>query len=213
MRTPDFWASRSHKCPITGTLLIYQNRADTTSVLIVGNAAKLTFHSPELWVYMLGLSTLLVIALRRVRARQAPLEDEVYMKNVAIEHVQSGVAWVRSDGSVRSINQSMATTLSAAPRELVGTDWYELFARQDHARLKEAFSQMLLLGKATLDVHGRRRDGTFAGLELLMVAIHDHKMRFVGHHCLVVDRTREKVLEGQIDALKKELNHPTSAAK
>ena len=181
--------------------------------MILAGPNKLTFHSPELWVYLLGLSVLLYIALRRVMAQQTPLKDEVYMKNVAIEFVQSGVAWVRADGTVRSVNQSLATTLSAAPRELVGREWYELFAQQDREKLKEAFSQMLLLGKATIEVHGRRMDGTYAGLELMMVAIHDHKMRFVGHHCLVVDRTREKVLEAQIAELTKSLDRQPSAAQ
>ena len=60
----------------------------------------MTFRSPELWFYLLGLSVLLVIALRRVLARQAPLSDELYSKTVAIEHVQSGVAWIRADGSM-----------------------------------------------------------------------------------------------------------------
>jgi PAS domain S-box-containing protein len=152
-------------------------------------------------VYLLGLAILLYIALRRVKAQQAPLQDEVYMKKVAVEYVQSGVAWIRADGSVGSTNQAMATALRAAQRELVGKDWYELFSSQDRERLKEAYSQMLLFGKATIDVLGRRMDGTYAGLELLMVAIHDHKMRFVGHHCLVADRSREKVLERQLEEL------------
>jgi PAS domain S-box-containing protein len=181
-------------------------------VLIVANTGKLTFQSPELWVYLLGLTVLLGIALRRVLAQQNPLKDEVYMKNVAIEYVQSGVAWIRADGTVRSINQSLADTLGALPRELIKLEWYELFAAQDHAQLKEAFSQMLLIGKTTLQVHGKRMDGTYAGLELLMVAIHDHKMRFVGHHCLVVDRTRERVLEAQIAGLKQSVLRPQSAA-
>ena len=181
--------------------------------MIIETADKLTFRSPELWVYMLGLSTLLYIALRRVRALQAPLEDEVYMKNVAIEYVQSGVAWIRSDGTVGSLNQSMATTLSAVPRELLGKEWYELFASQDREKLKETFSQMLLLGKATVEVHGRRMDGTYAGLELLMVAIHDHKMRFIGHHCLVADRTRERLLEGRLAELGRNIHGQPVAAK
>ena len=181
-------------------------------MLIVANAGKLSFQSPELWVYLLGLTVLLGIALRRVLAQQNPLKDEVYMKNVAIEYVQSGVAWIRADGTVRSINQSLADTLGALPRELIKLEWYELFAAQDHTQLKEAFSQMLLIGKTTLQVHGKRMDGTYAGLELLMVAIHDHKMRFVGHHCLVVDRTRERVLEAQIAELKQSVSRQPSAA-
>lgn len=175
--------------------------ADKSNAVILETADKLTIRSPELWVYMLGLSTLLYIALRRVKAQQAPLLDEVYMKNVAIEYVQSGVAWIRSDGTVGSINQSFANVLSAVPRELIGKDWYALFASHDHERLKEAYSQMLLVGKAEVNVRGRRIDGVCAALELLLVAIHDHRMRFVGHHCLVADRSREKALEQQIEEL------------
>jgi len=162
---------------------------------------------------LLGLSVLLVIALRRVLALQNPLKDEVYMRTVAIEHVQSGVAWVRADGKIRSINAAFANTLGGDPKSLTGRDWYELFAQQDRDRIQEAFSQMLLLGRATLEAYGRRMDGTHCGLEVLMVAIHDHKMRFVGHHCLVVDRTREKVLEAQVEELTKSLEPRSSAVR
>jgi PAS domain-containing protein len=153
------------------------------------------------------------IALRRVLKAQTPLKDEVFMKKVAIEHVQSGVAWIRADGMVGSINQSFADTLSAVPRELVAREWYDLFAAQDHERLKEAYSKMLLVGKATLEVEGRRMDGKHVGLDLLMVAIHNHKMRFVGHHCLVVDRTRERMLEAQVAELSRNTRSKSSAAR
>ncbi len=185
----------------------------TAAILFLASSDKLTLRSPELWVYLLGLSVLLVIALRRVMAQQNPLKDEVYMKTVAIEHVQSGVAWVRADGTIRSINNSFAGTLSAEPKQVIGREWYELFAQQDRNKIEQAFSQMLLLGKANLDVHGRRMDGSYSGLEMLMVAIHDHKMRFVGHHCLVVDRTREKVLEAQLEELMQSAQPNSSAAR
>lgn len=171
------------------------------AILFLAGSSKLTLHSPELWVYLLGLTVLLAIALRRVMAQQNPLKDEVYMKTVAVEHVQSGVAWVRGDGTIRSINACFAGMLGEEPDKLMGRDWYELFAQQDRTKIEEAFSQMLLLGKADLEVHGRRLDGSHSSLEVLMVAIHDHKMRFVGHHCLAVDRTREKVLETQLEEL------------
>jgi hypothetical protein len=61
-------------------------------MLLNSSSSKLTFQSPELWVYLLGLTVLLVIALRRVVAQQNPLKDEVYTSTVAIEHIQSGVA-------------------------------------------------------------------------------------------------------------------------
>ena len=163
--------------------------------------SHLNFHGPQLWLYLLALVTFLTIALRRVLRRQIPLSDELHVKKVAIEHVHSGIAWVRQDGAIGSINASFAATLNAVPRELVGRDWYEIFSQQDRARMKEAYSQMLLVGKANLEVHAKRTDGTYAGLEVLLVAQHDHKSRFIGHHCLAADRTRERLLEEQIREL------------
>jgi PAS domain S-box-containing protein len=161
----------------------------------------MSIRSPQLWLYLLGVVMFLTIVLRRVLQRQKPLSDELHAKSVAIEHVQSGVAWVRQDGSIGSINASLAATLGALQRELLGRDWYEVFAQEDRARLEEAYSQMLLLGKANLEVHARRTDGTSAGLDILLLAQHDHKSRFVGHHCLVADRTRERQLEDQLREL------------
>ena len=183
----------------------------TLALFLISGSSKLTFQSPELWVYLLGLTVLLVIALRRVRAQQIPLKDEVYARTVAIEHVQSGVAWIRADGKIRSINASFASTSGGDQKTLTGRDWYELFAPQDRNRIQEAYTQMLLVGRATLEAHGRRLDGGQSGLEVLMVAIHDHKMRFVGHHCLVVDRTREKMLEAQVAKLTKSLEPQAGA--
>jgi PAS domain S-box-containing protein len=183
------------------------------ALLLISSSSKLTFQSPELWVYLLGLTVLLVIALRRVVAQQNPLKDEVYTRTVAIEHIQSGVAWIRADGKIRSINASFALALGAEPKKLTGLNWYELFVQQDRDLIQEAYSQMLLLGRATLDAHGRRVDGGQSVLEVLMVAIHDHKMRFVGHHCLVVDRTREKMLEAAVDELSKRLEQRASAVR
>ena len=185
----------------------------TLALFLISSSSKLTFQSPELWVYLLGLSVLLVIALRRVKAQQNPLKDEVYTTTVAIEHIQSGVAWIRANGRIRSINASFASALGAEPKKLTGRDWYELFAQQDRDKMQEAYSQMLLLGRAELDAHGRRLDGGQSRLEVLIVAIHDHKMRFVGHHCLVVDRTRERMLEAAVDELTKRLDQRASAVR
>ena len=185
----------------------------TAAFLLLADSGKLSFRSPELWVYLLGLSVLLVVALRRVVASQDPLKDEVYRRTVAVEHVQSGVIWVNSDGKVSSVNASFATTLGGDPKNICGRDWYDIFAPRDRSKMGEAYSQMLLLGKANVEAHGRRLDGSYSALEVLMVAIHDHKMRFMGHHCLILDRTRERVLEAQLAELTKKLALPSNAGR
>jgi len=181
--------------------------------LLLESAGKLTFRSPELWVYLLGLSVLLLVALRRVLANQDPLKDEVYRRTVAVEHVQSGVIWVASNGKISSVNASFATTFGGEPKTICGHDWLEIFAPRDRSKMEEAYSQMLLLGKANVEVHGRRLDGSYSALEVLMVAIHDHQMRFIGHHCLILDRTRERVLEAQLEKLTRKLEFHGSAAR
>src|SRR5579871_1708885 len=138
-----------------------------------------------LWLCLLAVVTILTIVLRRVLHRQTPLNDELYSKNVAIEHVQTGVAWIRRDGTFGSANQSFAKTLNTAERDLLGREWFKMFPPEEHARVKDAFAQTLLAGVTTFDVRGSRPDGSLIWLNVRLVAVHDHKMRFVGHHCLV----------------------------
>ena len=157
-----------------------------------------------LWLYLLGAVTVLTIALRRVMRRQAPLSDELYSTKVAFDHLQSGVAWVRGDGTLGTVNSSLAATLSVDPEGLVGRDWLTMFPKQEQERVKEAYSQMLLSGKTQFDTYGQRADGTYAWVNVLLVAVHDHNMRFVGHHCLVLDSTHTKILEDRIKELERD---------
>src|SRR5580700_2358741 len=60
----------------------------------------------KLWLILLAVAVGLGIALRRVLRRQSPLNDELYSQQVAVAHVQSGVAWVRADLTFGSVNQS-----------------------------------------------------------------------------------------------------------
>jgi len=150
------------------------------------------------WLYLLGIATFLTIALRRVLKRQKPLDDELYAKTVAIDHVQSGVAWVRADGTFGSVNQSFARTFNLAPRELAGKEWYKMFPAESHAQVHNHYSQMLLIGTVVFDAPGQRVDGSRLWLNVRLVGVHDHHMRFVGHHCLVEDRTRVRDLEQRL---------------
>ena len=159
------------------------------------------------WLYLLGAVTVLSIALRRVLQRQNPLADEVYSTKVAFDHLQSGVAWVRADGVLSAVNSSLATSLSANPKTLVGRKWLEIFPKEERNRVEEFYSQMLLSGITQFDTYGRRADGTYAWLNVMLVAVHDHKMRFVGHHCLVLDSTHTRLLEEKLREVG-ELVHP-----
>lgn len=158
-----------------------------------------------LWLYLLGAVTVLCIALRRVIHRQAPLNDEVYSTKVAFDHLQSGVAWVNGDGLVGTINSSLAATLASDSKTLIGRPWLDIFPKEESERVGAAYSQMLLSGRTEFDTYGQRADGTFAWLSVLLVAVHDHKMRFVGHHCLILDSTHTRLLEERVQVLEEQV--------
>jgi PAS domain S-box-containing protein len=158
-----------------------------------------------LWLYLLGAVTGLSIALRRVLRRQKPLNDELYSTKVAVNHVQSGVAWVRADGKIGSINAALATTLSAKLSDIAGREWTDMFPVDERDRLLDAYCQMLLTGMTSVDAYGLRADGSFAWLNVRLVTMHDRRMRFVGHQCLILDRTQERLLEEQLRKFTKPL--------
>jgi hypothetical protein len=157
-----------------------------------------------LWLYLLGAVTALLIALRRVLHRQTPLSDELYSTKVAFDHLQSGVAWVRAGGTLGTVNSSLAATLMEDPKNFLDRDWLTMFPKLEQDRVKEAYSQMLLSGKTQFDTYAQRADGTYAWLNVLLVAVHDHQMRFVGHHCLVLDSTHAKILEDRVKELERD---------
>jgi PAS domain S-box-containing protein len=151
-----------------------------------------------LWLYLLAAITLLVINRRRLLRQFTPLNDELYSSKVAIEHVHSGVGWIRADGKVVSVNQSLYDSIGAKPGELLDNDWYQMFPKHERHRVNEAYAQMLLLGIASLDTQIERGDGVLRPVNLRLVAVHDHKMRLVGFHCMVHDESRARSLEQQV---------------
>jgi hypothetical protein len=154
-----------------------------------------------LWLYLLAAVTVLVIVLRRVLRRQRPLDDELYSKRIAIDHIHSGVAWVCQDGKIGSMNPSLAGTLCARYGQMNGRDWLTLFLSGDRARVEGCYRQALLAGMTSFQVCVERLDGSLAYLDVLLLTVHDHKLRFIGHYMLTSDRTREHALEGQVQAL------------
>ncbi len=138
-----------------------------------------------LWLYLLGVATFLGIVVRRLMRLQKPLNDELYSKRVAIDHVSSGVAWVSANGSLYSLNTSLSQMLGASQENLKGSNWLLMFTKQERHRMEEAYSQMLLAGIASLDTRLLDTYGGESDREVKLVAVHDHKMRFMGHHCIV----------------------------
>jgi PAS domain S-box-containing protein len=143
-----------------------------------------------LWLCLLGIVTVLTIAVRRLLRRQKPLDDAVFSNRVAIDNVRSGVAWVPEGGQFLMVNPALADLLRTTQHDLAGKNWMEIFPQSERALVEEKFSQMLLAGRASLETLTRDSYGHEAPRDVVLVAVHDHKMRFAGHHVIV-----ERVVE------------------
>ena len=150
-----------------------------------------------LWLYILAVATFLGIVVRRLMRRQKPLIDDLFYKHVAIDHVFDGVAWMTGDGKISYLNPSLARMLDVAPEQLHRKPWFELFVPEERGRIQDAYSQMLLSGKAWLDAKVVDSRGVVTLRSMLIVAVHDHKMRLAGHHCILNDAVRESRVEEQ----------------
>jgi PAS domain S-box-containing protein len=154
-----------------------------------------------LWLSLLAACDVLVISLRRVLRRQRPLTEALHLNQVAVEHVHSGAAWVRIDGKIGSVNQSLADSVAARPTDVIERDWLTLFAPDECGRVQDAYASMLLSGISSLETWVLRDDGMVRPVNVRLVAVHDHKTRLVGHHCMIRDESRERALEDQVQLL------------
>jgi PAS domain S-box-containing protein len=154
-----------------------------------------------LWLYLLAAVTALIIALRRVLRRLGPLREELYTTKVAIEHVHAGVVFIKADGKVGFVNQSLADSLLAKPSDLAEREWLLMFPNQERAKVEEAYNQMLLQGIANLETSFERSDGTHAPIHLRLVTAHNQNMRVLGHHCLIRDDSQLRALKQKVAEL------------
>ena len=166
-----------------------------------------------LWLYLLGAVTFLIIALRRVLRRQRPLSDELFTTKIAIEHVHSGAAFVRADGKIGSVNQSLADSLQVKPDGMVGREWYTIFPASAREAVRETYAQMLIQGIATLETSIERADGSRDAVHVRLVTANDRKMRLLGHHCLVDDVSHVRKLEARVKELEAERERSASGAR
>jgi PAS domain S-box-containing protein len=133
------------------------------------------------------------------------MDDAVYSSRVAVDHVHSGVAWIGADGKIGSVNQSLADSIRLKPSDLVDRDWYSMFSPTERGHVKEAYTQMILAGIASIETAILRADNSSSPVKLRIVAVHNRRMRLVGHHCMIHDQAQQSELERRISELSEAL--------
>jgi PAS domain S-box-containing protein len=137
------------------------------------------------WLYLLGIVTVLTIVVRRLLRRQQPLIDELYSQRIAIDQMSSGVAWIPANGSVHSVNRALAQMLGAPAEQLAGRNWLQMFAESERPRVEQVYSETLIAARASFNTLTIDVNGVETPREVRMAAVYDHKMRLMGHHCII----------------------------
>ena len=111
-------------------------------------------------------------------------EEESRILNAALENAVDGIGRVDAEGRYSVVNRAFADILGFRAEELVGTHWLSTIHPTDVEKAEAAYERMLKDGKAEVELHGLRKDGSVFWRQTVMVKAHNHQPEWVGHYSL-----------------------------
>lgn len=137
-----------------------------------------------------GLSIFLLDVTERREAQAELLEMSTALGN-AVE----GIARLDIGDHYIALNRAYASSLGYQQEEMIGMSWQQTVHPDDLPLLKEARQQMLVDGKASVEVRALRKDSSSFYMEVVMVTAFDWHDRLIGFHCFTKDITERKQAE------------------
>ncbi|MBI2933415.1 MAG: PAS domain-containing protein [Planctomycetes bacterium] len=178
--------------------------------ILVGEAACGTPRGTSIVEYALGVVKAedgvdaVVCTLRDVTAHKQ-VEEELRRRTLVLEHAVEGVARVSRDGRYEHVNSFLAGLLGRAPEELTGAEWREMFHPDDRVGLEAARRQMMLHGRAEVEVRAVPREGPPIPVHVLLIKTQDQEEGSCGHYAFVRDLRERKRVEEERQRMAAEL--------
>lgn len=122
-------------------------------------------------------------------------EADLLELSLALSNALEGIAQIDNQGEFLTTNRAFANQLGYAGDDLIGVHWQNIVVPSSLDKLRAADERLKEAGKASFDAQGLRKDGTTFHAEVTVVAIHDDKGQFVGHHCFMKDISERKEAE------------------
>ena len=114
-------------------------------------------------------------------------EAEILNLNKALESAVVGIAQLDPEGNYLWVNAATATMMGYQPDAMVGLNWRQI-VRLDHYELVlSAYAQMLLEGRAEVEVLALRPDQTQFDLKMVLVKAQDAQQNFIGNYAFTKD--------------------------
>jgi diguanylate cyclase (GGDEF)-like protein/PAS domain S-box-containing protein len=136
-----------------------------------------------------------------IAAKNQNLEETVLTlaaTNHILANAVEGIAQFDADDRIVNVNSAFAELYDYDSNSLTGLHWQALIAPEDHDRIKDAITHMVLHEKSQCEVRGRRRDGSLFFAEIVIVAAHDSENRIASSHWFTKDISERKKLECQV---------------
>ena len=135
-----------------------------------------------------------VLTFRDVTERQHSEEErrELY---AALENAVEGISLFDDKGRFVSVNRTYAECLGYSETEIVGRDRLDLICPDDRDHMQTVYADMRKFGRAWTEVRGLRKDGSVVYQELVLIATHDTRGRFLGHRSFARDISERREAE------------------
>jgi PAS domain S-box-containing protein len=125
-------------------------------------------------------------------------QAELLEMSTALGNAVEGIARLNMDGHYVALNRAYAAALGYQQEEMIGMPWQQTVHPDFVQSVTAAYQQMMVEGKAAVEVMGLRKDGSTFYSEKVMVAAHDWHDRLIGFHCFTKDITERKQAEAAL---------------
>ncbi len=133
-------------------------------------------------------------------------QAQVRQLSLALENTLDGIARLDLQGRYLSVNQAYADMFGYQPSEMIGMQWQTTIHVDDLAKVLTAYQQMLVKGKAEVEVKGVHKKGAVVYQQLVMTGVQGKQQREIGYYFFLKNITERKWLEQISQAKEQQLS-------
>lgn len=182
----------------TSNFQITPSSSQATFVLVFGLTLTLL-----LGALLVLLNTARDRALQYAKRMTFSLEEmnnTLQERHNVLMHAVEGIAQFDSEARFISLNKACTDLTGYTSDEIVGKSWKEIVPLCEVARIESLYKEMKLIGKASAETIGIRKDGREYVAEIVLVANVDQDQQFKGHFCFLKDISDKKAQEYELKA-------------
>ncbi len=135
------------------------------------------------------------------------VEAEILNLNKALESAVVGIAQLDIEGNYLWVNAATATMVGEQPETMVGRNWRQIVRPDYHDRVLLAYDQMIVEGRAEVEVLALRPDRHQFDLKMVLVKVDDAEQNFIGNYAFMKDVSDRREVQRMKDEFIATVSH------